>query len=162
MTKQQQIDALQKQLDAANEQIATIDNALKEQYVNIATNIVSEIKDWFEDQSEHKIILCYKDIYNYLDSLNTTIEATAPKYKPSILCQLSTALSETCRQVAEQRIVITRQTETIKSLIVHKTKDALNRIYGGRREYSPADLYGQAVVSEYLKQLREENNNESE
>ena len=31
MTKQQQIDTLQKQLDAANEQIANIDNALKEQ-----------------------------------------------------------------------------------------------------------------------------------
>ena len=27
MTKQQQIDTLQKQLDAANEQIATVDNA---------------------------------------------------------------------------------------------------------------------------------------
>lgn len=139
MTKQQQIDTLQKQLEAANEQIATIDNALKEQYVNIATNIVSEIKDWFEDQGEHKIILCYKDIYKYLDSLNTTIEATAPKYKPSILCQLSTALSEMRRQVAEQRIVITQQEKTIKSLkfkLKHlgericRTKDALNAIYG--------------------------------
>lgn len=89
MTKQQQIDALQKQLDVANEQIATIDNALKEQYLNIATNIVSEIKDWFEDQSKHKIILCYTDIYNYLDSLNTTIEDMAPKYKPGVLCEQS-------------------------------------------------------------------------
>lgn len=41
MTKQQQIDTLQKQLDAANEQIAAIDNALKEQYVNTATGIIS-------------------------------------------------------------------------------------------------------------------------
>lgn len=50
MTKQQQIDTLQKQLDAANEQIAAVDNALKEQYVNTATNIVSDIKSWFVDR----------------------------------------------------------------------------------------------------------------
>lgn len=120
MTKQEQIYTLQKQLEAANEQIATIDNALKEQYVNIATNIVSEIKSWFEGQSEHAYLtykdINYKDVYKYLDNLCKVIEATAPKYKPSILCELSSSLGEMRRQVAEQRIVITRQEKTIKSL----------------------------------------------
>lgn len=116
MTKQQQIDTLQKQLDAANEQIANIDNALKEQYANTATNIVSDIKSWFVEQGEHKVILCYNDIYKYLDNLRNVIEDAAPKYTPSVLCELSMALSETRRQLAEQRIVITRQEKTIKSL----------------------------------------------
>nr|DAQ10497.1 MAG TPA: protein of unknown function (DUF5320) [Caudoviricetes sp.] len=141
MTKQQQIDTLQKQLEAANEQIATIDNALKEQYVNIATNIVSEIKSWFKDQSEHAIILCYKDVYKYLDNLNTTIKAAAPKYKPSVLCELSTALSEMRRQLAEQRIVITRQEKIIKSL-----KTRLNATCGVKRSYSLGDLYDQETA----------------
>ena len=172
MTKQQQIDALQKQLDAANEQIVNIDNALKEQYANTATNIIGEIKDWFEEQSKNcTIFVTYDDIYDYLDSLNTTIKATAPKYTPSVLCELSMALSETRRQLAEQRIVITRQEKTIKSLkfkLKHlgericRTKDALNAIHGGTKDdLSPADLYGQAVMSEYLKQQYKEYNNES-
>ena len=172
MTKQQQIDALQKQLDAANEQIATIDNALKEQYVNIATNIVSDIKSWFVDRFYNPGYINRDDIYDYLDSLNTTIKSTAPKYTPSVLCELSMALSETRRQLAEQRIVIARQEKTIKSLkfeLKHlgericRTKYALNNIYGGTKDdLSPADLYGQAVMSEYLKQQRQEDNNESE
>ena len=116
MTKQQQIDALQKQLDAANEQIANIDNALKEQYVNTATNVVSDIKGWFEEQIEHGIIVTYDNVYDYLDNLRKVIESTAPKYTPSVLCELSMALNETRRQLAEQRIVITRQEKTIKSL----------------------------------------------
>ena len=170
MTKQQQIDTLQKQLNAANEQIATIDNALKEQYVNIATNIVSEIKCWFGDQHDRAVALSYDDIYKFLDNLRNVIEDTAPKYTASVLCELSMALSETRRIIAEQRIVITRQEKTIKSLkfkLKHigericRTKDALNRIYGGRKDdFSPANLYGQAVISEYLKQHREENNND--
>lgn len=73
MTKQQQIDTLQKQLDAANEQIATIDNALKEQYVNTATGIISQIESWFKDQSEHAYLtykdINYKDVYKYLDNM---------------------------------------------------------------------------------------------
>ena len=162
MTKQQQIDTLQKQLDAANEQIANIDNALKEQYVNVATNIVSEIKDWFEKQSEHAYLtykdINYKDVYKYLDNLNTTIKAAAPKYTPSVLCELSMALSETRRQLAEQRI----QSEIDKRML----KDRLNMIYGVKRSGKlPKTLdmqYAQAVISEYLKQQREENNNESE
>ena len=172
MTKQQQIDTLQKQLDAANEQIANIDNALKEQYVNTATNVVSDIKGWFEEQIEHGIIVTYDNVYDYLDNLRKVIESTAPKYTPGILCELSMALSETRRQLAEQRIVIARQEKTIKSLkfeLKHlgericRTKDALNNIYAGtKQDFSPADLYGQAVISEYLKQQREENNNESE
>lgn len=161
MTKQEQIYTLQKQLEAANEQIATIDNALKEQYVNIATNIVSEIKDWFEDQSEHAYLtykdINYKDVYKYLDNLRNVIETSAPKYKPSVLCELSTALSETRRIIAEQRIVITRQEKIIKSLkfeLKHlgericRTKDKLNAIYGGTKyDFSPSDLYGQEVVT---------------
>lgn len=176
MTKQQQIDTLQKQLDAANEQIATIDNALKEQYVNTATGIISQVESWFKDQSEHAYLtykdINYDDVYKYLDNLRNVIEATAPKYTPSILCQLSMALSETCRQLAEQRIVIERQEKAIKSLkfeLKHlgericRTKDALNAIYGGTKDdLSPADLYGQAVMSEYLKQQFKEDNNESE
>ena len=172
MTKQQQIDTLQKQLDAANEQIATIDNALKEQYANTATNIIDEIKSWFKEQTEHGIIVTYDGVYNYLDSLNTTIKAMAPKYTPGVLCELSMALSETRRQLAEQRIVIERQEKTIKSLkfkLKHlgericRTKDALNAIHGGTKDdLSPADLYGQAVVSEYLKQLFKEDKHESE
>ena len=172
MTKQQQIDTLQKQLDAANEQIANIDNALKEQYLNTATNIISDIKSWFVDRFYNPDYINRDDIYDYLDNLRKVIESTAPKYTPSVLCELSMALSETRRQLAEQRIVITRQEKTIKSLkfkLKHlgericRTKDALNNMYGGTKDdLSPADLYGQAVISEYLKQQREENNNESE
>ena len=172
MTKQQQIDTLQKQLDAANEQIANIDNALTEQYVNVATNIVSDIKSWFVDRFYNPGYINRDDIYDYLDNLRKVIESTAPKYTPSVLCELSMALSETRRQLAEQRIVIARQEKTIKSLkfeLKHlgericRTKDALNNIYGGTKyDFSPADLYGQAVISEYLKQQREENKNESE
>lgn len=172
MTKQQQIDALQKQLDASNEQIATIDNALKEQYVNTATGIISQVESWFKDQSETSSVTRYDDIYKYLDNLRNVIEATAPKYTPSILCQLSMALSEARRQLAEQRIVIARQEKTIKSLkfeLKHlgericRTKDALNAIYGGTKDdFSLADLYGQAVINEYLKQQFKEDNNESE
>ena len=147
MTKQQQIDTLQKQLDAANAQIANIDNALKEQYLNTATNIISEIKCWFQDQSKRAYItyndINYDDVYKYLDNLRKVIEDTAPKYTPSVLCELSMALSETRRQLAEQRIVITRQEKTIKSLkfeLKHlgericRTKDALNNIYRGKKE----------------------------
>lgn len=176
MTKQQQIDTLQKQLDDANEQIANIDNVLKEQYLNLSTNIISDIKSWFEDQSEHAYLtykdINYKDVYDYLDNLRKVIEDTAPKYTPSVLCELSMALSETRRQLAEQRIVIARQEKTIKSLkfeLKHlgericRTKDALNAIQGGTKDdFSPADLYGQAVISEYLKQQCKEDNNESE
>lgn len=172
MTKQQQIDTLQKQLEAANEQIATMDNALKEQYLNTATNIVSEIKSWFVDSFYNPGYINRDDVYDYLDNLRKVIEATAPKYTPSVLCELSMALSETRRQLAEQRIVIERQEKTIKSLkfkLKHlgericRTKDALNAIHGGTKyDLSPADLYGQAVMSEYLKQQCQEDNNESE
>lgn len=179
MTKQQQIDTLQKQLEAANEQIATIDNALKEQYLNTATNIVSEIKSWFRDQSEHAYLtykdINYDDVYKFLDNYRNVIEATAPKYTPSVLCELSMALSEARRQLAEQRIVITRQEKTIKSLkfeLKHlgericRTKDALNAIYGVRCSGKlPKTLdmqYAQEVVNEYLKQQFKEDNNESE
>ena len=156
MTKQQQIDTLQKQLDAANEQIATIDNALKEQYLNIATNIISEIKCWFRDQSEISKVTSYDDIYKYLDNLRNVIEVTAPKYTPSVLCELSMALSETRRQLAEQRI----QHEIDKRIL----KDRLNSIYGVKRSGKlPKTLdmqYAQEVISEYLKQQCKEDNNE--
>lgn len=173
MTKQQQIDTLQKQLDAANEQIATIDNALKEQYVNTATNVVSDIKGWFEEQIEHGIIVTYDSVHDYLDNLREVIEAAAPKYTPNVLCELSMALSEARRQLAEQRIVITRQEKTIKSLkfkLKHlgekicRTKDALNAIYGVRCSGKlPKTLdiqYVQEVINEYLKQQFKENDNE--
>lgn len=174
MTKQQQIDALQKQLDAANEQIATIDNALKEQYVNTATNVVSDIKGWFEEQSKNcTIFVTYDDVYDYLDNLRKVIEATAPKYTSSVLCELSMALSETRRQLAEQRIVIERQEKTIKSLkyeLKHlgekicRTKDALNAIYGvkcsGKLPKTLDMQYVQEVINEYLKQQFKENDNE--
>ena len=161
MTKQQQIDTLQKQLDAANEQIATIDNVLKEQYLNTATNIISEIKCWFQDQSKHAYMtynkINYDDVYKYLDNLRNVIEVAAPKYTPSILCELSMALSETRRQLAEQRI----QHEIDKRIL----KDRLNSIYGAKRSGKlPKTLdmqYAQEVISEYLKQQRQENNNES-
>ena len=172
MTKQQQIDTLQKQLDAANEQLAAVDNALKEQYLKTATGIISDIKSWFVDRFYNPGYINRDDIYDYLDNLRKVIESTAPKYTPSVLCELSMALNETRRQLAEQRIVIARQEKTIKSLkfkLKHlgericRTKDALNAIHGGTKDdLSPADLYGQAVISEYLKQQREENNNESE
>lgn len=83
MTKQQQIDALQKQLDAANEQTATIDNALKEQYCNIATGTVDHIESWFQDQRERGIALSYDDICKFLDNYRNVIESNAPKYTPS-------------------------------------------------------------------------------
>ena len=155
MTKQQQIDTLQKQLDAANEQIANIDNALKEQYVNVATDIVSEIKDWFEKQSEHAYLtykdINYKDVYKYLDNLNTTIKAAAPKYTPSVLCELSMALSETRRQLAEQRI----QHEADKRIL----KERLNSIYGvkcsGKLPKTPAMQYGDDVIDYALRQVKQ-------
>ena len=179
MTKQEQIDTLQKQLDAANEQIATIDNALKEQYLSIATNIIGEIKCWFQDQSKRAYItyndINYDDVYKYLDNLRNVIEATTPNYTPSVLCELSMALSEAHRQVAEQRIVITRQDKTIKSLkfeLKHlgericRTKDALNAIYGvkcsGKLPKTLDMQYVQEVINEYLKQQFKEDNNESE
>ena len=157
MTKQQQIDTLQKQLDAANEQLAAVDNALKEQYLNIATGTVDHIKSWFQDQRERNIALSYDDIYKFLDNFCNVIEATAPKYTPSVLCQLSMALSETRRQLAEQRI----QHEVDKRIL----KDRLNSVYGVKRSGKlPKTLdmqYAQEVISEYLKQQCKENDNEN-
>lgn len=148
MTKQQQIDALQKQLDAANEQLTAVDNALKEQYLNTATGIISQVESWFKDQSEISSVTRYDDVYKYLDNLSNVIEATAPKYTPSILCQLSMALSETRRQLAEQRI----QHEIDKRIL----KERLNRIYGakcsGKLPKTPAMQYGDGVVDYALRQ----------
>ena len=159
MTKQQQIDTLQKQLDAANEQLASVDNALKEQYLNIATGTVDHIESWFQDQRDRCIALNYNDICKFLDSYRNVIESTAPKYTPSVLCELSMALSETRRQLAEQRI----QHEVDKRIL----KERLNSIYGVKRSGKlPKTLdmqYAQAVISEYLKQqCKEDGNNESE
>lgn len=158
MTKQQQIDTLQKQLDAANEQLAAVDNALKEQYHNIATGTVDHIESWFRDQSEISTVTSYDDIYKFLDNFRNVIEATASKYTPSVLCQLSMALSETRRQLAEQRI----QHEIDKRIL----KERLNRIYGVKRSGKlPKTLdmqYAQEVINEYLKQQCKEDNNESE
>ena len=175
MTKQQQIDTLQKQLDAANEQLAAVDNALKEQYLKTATGIISQVESWLKDQRERGIALSYDDICKFLDNYRNVIESTAPKYTPSVLCELSMALSETRRQLAEQRIVITRQEKTIKSLkfeLKHlgericRTKDALNNIYGvkcsGKLPKTLDMQYVQEVINEYLKQQFKEDNNESE
>lgn len=49
MTKQQQIDLLQKKLNVANKHVADVDGVLKEQYLNIATSIINEITTWFKD-----------------------------------------------------------------------------------------------------------------
>ena len=148
MTKQQQIDTLQKQLDAANEQLTAVDNALKEQYLNIATGTVDRIKSWFQDQRERNIALSYDDIYKFLDDFRNVIEATAPKYTPSVLCQLSMALSETRRQLAEQRI----QHEIDKRIL----KERLNSIYGvkrsGKLPKTPVMQYGDDVVDYALRQ----------
>lgn len=58
----------------------------------------------------------------------------------------------TTKQLAEQHIKSTRRDEIIKL-----SKTGLNPIYGGTKDdLSPADLYGQAVISEYLKQQRKE------
>ena len=156
MTKQQQIDTLQKQLDAANEQLAAVDNALKEQYLNIATGTVDHIESWFQDQRDRGIALNYDDICKFLDNYHNVIESTAPYYTPSVLCELSMALSETRRQLAEQRI----QHEVDKRIL----KDRLNSIYGVKRSGKlPKTLdmqYAQEVISEYLKQQCKENDNE--
>ena len=148
MTKQQQIDALQKQLDAANEQLAAVDNALKEQYLNIATGTVDHIESWFQDQRDRGIALRYDDICKFLDNYRNVIEATSPKYTPSVLCQLSMALSETRRQLAEQRI----QHEVDKRIL----KERLNSIYGvkcsGKLPKTPAMQYGDEVVDYALRQ----------
>ena len=156
MTKQQQIDTLQQQLDAANEQLAAVDNALKEQYLNIATGTVDHIESWFQDQRERGIALNYDDICKFLDNYHNVIESTAPNYTPSVLCQLSMALSEARRQLAEQRI----QHEIDKRIL----KERLNRIYGVKRSGKlPKTLdmqYAQEVISEYLKQQCKENDNE--
>ena len=149
MTKQQQIDTLQKQLDAANEQLAAVDNALKEQYLNIATGTVDQIESWFQDQRDRGIALNYDDICKFLDNYHNVIEVTAPKYTPSVLCQLSMALSETRRQLAEQRI----QHEIDKRIL----KDRLNSVYGakyfgGKLPKTPAMQYGDEVVDYALRQ----------
>ena len=153
MTKQQQIDILQKQLDAANEQLAAVDNALKEQYLNIATDTVDHIESWFQDQRDRGIALSialnYDDICKFLDNYRNVIEVTAPKYTPSVLCQLSMALSETRRQLAEQRI----QHEIDKRIL----KDRLNSVYGakyygGKLPKSLGMQYGDEVVDYALRQ----------
>ena len=148
MTKQQQIDTLQKQLDAANEQLAAVDNALKEQYLNIATGTVDQIESWFQDQRDRCIALNYDDICKFLDNYRNVIEATSPKYTPSVLCQLSMALSETRRQLAEQRI----QHEVDKRIL----KERLNSIYGvkcsGKLPKTPVMQYGDEVVDYALRQ----------
>lgn len=148
MTKQQQIDTLQKQLDAANEQLAAVDNALKEQYLNTATGTVDHIESWFKDQSEISSVTRYDDICKFLDNYRNVIEATAPKYTPSILCQLSMALSEARRQLAEQRI----QHEVDKRIL----KDMLNSVYGAKRSgklpKTPVMQYGDEVVDYALRQ----------
>lgn len=149
MTKQQQIDTLQQQLDAANEQLTAVDNALKEQYLNIATGTVDHIESWFQDQRERDARLNYDDIYKFLNNYRNVIESTAPKYTPSILCQLSMALSETRRQLAEQRI----QHEIDKRIL----KERLNSIYGakyygGKLPKTPAMQYGDDVIDYALRQ----------
>ena len=148
MTKQQQIDTLQKQLDAANEQLTAVDNALKEQYLNTATGIISQVESWFKDQREINARLSYDDIYKFLDNYRNVIESSAPKYTPSVLCQLSMALSETRRQLAEQRI----QHEVDKRIL----KERLNSIYGVKRSGKlPKSLdmqYGDEVVDYVLRQ----------
>lgn len=122
MTKQQQIDTLQKQLDAANEHIADVDGTLREQYLNIATSIVSEIKSWLKDRCDNYIVICYKDVFDYLDDLRRNVESNAPEFKPSIMCELVLSLAEARRQLAEQRI----KAEFDKRAL----KDRLNLIYG--------------------------------
>lgn len=148
MTKQQQIDTLQQKLDAANEQLTAVDNALKEQYLNTATGIIDHIESWFQDQRDRGIALSYDDIYKFLDNYRNVIEATAPKYTPSVLCQLSMALSETRRQLAEQRI----QHEVDKRIL----KERLNSIYGVKHSGKlPKTLdmqYGDEVVDYVLRQ----------
>ena len=161
MTEQQQIDTLQKQLDAANEQIANIDNALKEQYANTATGIIDHIESWFQDQRDRGIALSYDDIYKFLDNYRNVIEATAPKYTPSVLCQLSMALSEARRQLAEQRI----QHEVDKRIL----KEMLNSIYGVKRSgklpkslemHYVEDVVDYALRQEQVKQAKLEVLNE--
>ena len=153
MTKQEQIDTLQKQLDAANEQLAAVDNALKEQYLNIATGTVDHIESWFQDQRDRCIALNYDDICKFLNNYHNVIESTAPKYTPSVLCELSMTLSETRRQLAEQRI----QHEVDKRIL----KDRLNSVYGakyygGKLPKTPAMQYGDEVVDYALRQEQAE------
>ena len=152
MTKQQQIDTLQQKLDAANEQLAAVDNALKEQYLNIATGTVDHIESWFQDQRDRGIGLSYDDICKFLDNYRNVIESTAPNYTPSIMCQLSMALSETRRQLAEQRI----QHEVDKRIL----KERLNSIYGvkcsGKLPKTPLMQYGDVVVDYVLKQQQDD------
>ena len=153
MTKQQQIDTLQKQLDAANEQLTAVDNALKEQYLKTATGIISQVESWFQDQRDRGIALSYDDICKFLDNYRNVIESTSPNYTPSILCQLSMALSETRRQLAEQRI----QHEIDKRIL----KDRLNSIYGakyygGKLPKTPVMQYGDEVVDYVLKQQQDD------
>lgn len=153
MTKQQQIELLQQKLDAANEQLAAVDNALKEQYLNIATNVVSHIESWFQDQGKDcTIFVNYDDVYKFLNNYRNVIESAAPKYTPSVLCQLSMALSETRRQLAEQRI----QHEIDKRIL----KDRLNSIYGvkcsGKLPKTPLMQFGDEVVDYVLKQQQDD------
>lgn len=154
MTKQQQIEILQKKLDAANRQVADVDSTLREQYLNIATNIISEIKYWFIDYHDDYKKITYDDIFKYLDNLRTVVEAAAPKYTPSVLCELSLSLAEARRQLAEQRI----QAEYDKRVL----KDRLNRIYGsGALSKTPSDAFGQEVINYVLQKQSEDKSDET-
>ncbi len=154
MTKQQQIELLQKKLDAANKQIADVDATLREQHLNIATSIISEIKYWFKDQCHNSIVLCYNDVYNYLDELRKNVEDAAPNYTPSVLCELTLSLAETRRQLAEQRI----QSELDKRML----KDRLNRTYGsGAFSKTSSDAFGQEVINYVLQKQSEGIDNEN-
>lgn len=150
MTKQQQIDLLQKKLNVANKHVADVDGVLKEQYLNIATSIINEITTWFKDCHDDYEKITYDDIFNYLDNLRKNVESNAPEFKPSILCELSLSLCEARRQLAEQRI----QSEFDKRML----KDRLNLIYGVKSSTlpTPGDAFGQEVVNYVLQKQSEE------
>lgn len=154
MTKQQ-IELLQKKLDAANKQVADVDGTLRVQYLNIATNIISEIKYWFIDCHDDYKKITYDDIFKYLDNLRAVVEAAAPNYTPSVLCELTLSLAETRRQLAEQRI----QAEYDKRVL----KDRLNRIYGVKASTLPNGngAFGQEVINYVLQKQSEDKENET-
>lgn len=119
MTKQQQIDLLQQKLDAANRQLATVDNELRKQYLHISLNIICEIRSWLEEATAP---LSIADICDYLENLRKSVIDNAPEFTPPIMCELVLSLAEARRQLAEQRI----KAEFDKRAL----KDRLNLIYG--------------------------------
>lgn len=114
----------------------------------------------YGDVSEYKaeIERLRQEVRNTDKMARNTIEQYRAENK-----ELATALkqSEDNYSRAFERLKTQQQEiDKLKAETIKLLKTRLNSIYGAKREYLPSDLYGQEVISEYLKQQREEDNND--